>query len=187
MNVVGPECNTTLLLNNAWQPITTISAKSSFMHLLRGGIAAMDSKHNLFYSFDLWNREASFYTDQPVLRSTKASWMIPTVIIITSKFFKRPKKKKLNLCEMAKIYEYTCQYCLGKFSLKDLTIDHINPRSKGGGDSHENRTLACRKCNTKKSSHYPWLNINGEIPKAPEIPFLMINKDKIRKEWSNFL
>jgi len=185
--IVNPEHKTTLLLNNAWQPITTVSAKAAFMHLIRGNIVALDSNNSLFHTFESWNNNASFHVYQPIMRSSTDSWRIPTVIVVSTKFFRKPKKKKLSLYELAKMHEHVCQYCLEKFSINDLTIDHIKPRSLGGLDNHENRTLACRSCNTKKSSNTPWLNIKGEIPKAPEIPFLMINMNKIRKEWEYFL
>lgn len=40
-----------------------------------------------------------------------------------------------------------CQYC---GSTKNLTIDHLIPRCKGGEDSWENLLVACDSCNTKK-------------------------------------
>ncbi len=46
-----------------------------------------------------------------------------------------------------------CAIC-GKQILnkKDLTLDHIKPKSKGGLTTLENCQLACRKCNIKKGS-----------------------------------
>ena len=43
---------------------------------------------------------------------------------------------------------HKCQYC---GSTKELTIDHIIPRSRGGGDTWENLVVACMPCNTRKS------------------------------------
>ena len=40
-----------------------------------------------------------------------------------------------------------CQYC---GATKKLTIDHVIPRSKGGGDTWENMVVACSSCNIKK-------------------------------------
>ena len=47
---------------------------------------------------------------------------------------------------------YTCQYCLDSFNHKDLTLDHVKPRSKGGKSGWENMVTACKKCNTTKGS-----------------------------------
>ena len=187
MNFVTCDCKTTLLLNNAWQPVTAISARAAFAHLLSGNISALDKNYNMFDSVEKWNTNAEFYGDQPILRSAKQSWPIPTVIVVTSRFFKKPKKKRFSLVELARVYNSTCQYCLNKFSIADLTIDHIKPKSKGGTDEHENRTLACLKCNQKKASQTPYYNVKNEPVKAPSIPSVFLHVSKIRKEWEKFL
>lgn len=43
----------------------------------------------------------------------------------------------------------TCQYC---GSSKDLTIDHIIPLSRGGENTFDNVTVACRRCNSRKGN-----------------------------------
>lgn len=47
---------------------------------------------------------------------------------------------------------YQCVYCQSK---RNLTIDHIIPRSKGGKSSFENCTTACKPCNNKKGNRAP--------------------------------
>lgn len=187
MTIVTSDAKTTLLLNSAWQPINTVSARSAFTHLLKGHATALDKNGNIYHSLNSWNETAEFYDDQPALRSSKSSWPIPTVIIVTSKFFRRPKKRKLSLHDLAKVHGYICQYCLDKFPLQDLTVDHVQPKSKGGADTHDNRVLACRPCNTKKSAHTPWFDINGKIPQPPAIPALFLNAPRIRPEWQQFI
>lgn len=187
MNIVSSDFKTTLLLNNAWQPINTITARAAFTHLLKNHVTALDKNSNLFHSLNTWNQLAEFYEDQPVLRSANANWYIPTIIVVTSKFFNKPKKKKLSLFDLVKIHGNVCQYCLNKYPTSDLTVDHVHPRSKGGTDSYDNRVLACRPCNSRKASHTPWYDINGNIPEPPPIPPYIINVNKIRKEWQNFL
>ncbi|MGH3282854.1 MAG: HNH endonuclease, partial [Trebonia sp.] len=48
---------------------------------------------------------------------------------------------------------YTCQYC-GKQS-RDLTIDHVMPRHRGGPHRWENLVSACRSCNHRKGGRLP--------------------------------
>jgi 5-methylcytosine-specific restriction endonuclease McrA len=190
MNIVSPDSKTTLLLNNAWQPINTITARAAFTHLIKNNVVSLDQDSQLFHSFDTWNTLASFYEDQPCLRSAKSLWRIPTIMVVSTKFFSRPKKKKLSLVELARLHDNVCQYCLNRYPVSDLTIDHVHPRSKGGTDDHSNRVLACRPCNSRKGSKTPWFNVNGEVPAAPLIPAissLILNKNKIRKEWQSFL
>ena len=87
MNAVTANTKTTLLLNNAWQPITVVTARAAFSHLHKRRISALDKDGNVFHSLDTWNCLAEYYDDQPFLRSAHAGWPIPTVIVVNSKFF----------------------------------------------------------------------------------------------------
>jgi 5-methylcytosine-specific restriction endonuclease McrA len=51
--------------------------------------------------------------------------------------------------------QYTCQYCGDTPPRKDLTLDHVLPRSRGGKSTWENVTTACQKCNGRKSNRTP--------------------------------
>jgi 5-methylcytosine-specific restriction endonuclease McrA len=179
---------TTLLLNYAWQPITCISARAAFVHLLKNKVCALDRDGNMYTNLNQWMSSASSLpADQPSLTSSNNEWPVPTVVVVTSKFYRHIKKKKLKLNEMAKIFDYQCQYCLEKYPLSKLTIDHILPRSKGGNDEHSNRTLACFECNSRKSSQYPYYNINNEKVRAPLIPDVIVSEKALRPEWQTFL
>ena len=48
--------------------------------------------------------------------------------------------------------EYRCQYCLEYFTTRDLSLDHVVPRCKGGRLHWENAVTCCRKCNGRKGS-----------------------------------
>jgi 5-methylcytosine-specific restriction endonuclease McrA len=48
---------------------------------------------------------------------------------------------------------YTCQYC-GKQS-RDLTVDHVIPRFRGGPHRWENLVSACKTCNHRKGGRLP--------------------------------
>lgn len=53
----------------------------------------------------------------------------------------------------------TCVYCgfqgTSLLSWRQLTIDHIVPRAKGGPDAPENKVVSCNYCNTMKSGFDP--------------------------------
>jgi Restriction endonuclease len=49
-------------------------------------------------------------------------------------------------------YGHECQYCKGGSKDKILEIDHIHPKSKGGGNRPANLILSCHKCNQLKSN-----------------------------------
>ena len=48
-------------------------------------------------------------------------------------------------------YGPRCQGCGQPKSKNDLEVDHIKPKSAGGPDAIQNRTLLCRPCNQLKS------------------------------------
>ena len=61
---------------------------------------------------------------------------------------------------------YSCQYC---GSTRDLTIDHVIPRSKGGQDTWENLVAACKNCNQVKGEKTPE-EANMPLLKKPKRP-----------------
>lgn len=48
--------------------------------------------------------------------------------------------------------KYMCQYCSSK---KELTLDHVMPRSRGGKTTFENIVTSCMPCNTGKANRTP--------------------------------
>jgi site-specific DNA-methyltransferase (adenine-specific) len=45
-----------------------------------------------------------------------------------------------------------CNGCKTQFEIRNLEIDHIIPKSKGGGDYYENYQLLCSACNRMKGN-----------------------------------
>ena len=45
-----------------------------------------------------------------------------------------------------------CPYCKQPIPYRDISIDHIQPRSRGGPDAKENLVFTCRTCNTTKGN-----------------------------------
>ncbi|MFA5506212.1 MAG: HNH endonuclease [Vulcanimicrobiota bacterium] len=81
---------------------------------------------------------------------------------------------------------HICQYC-GQYG---DTIDHIIPRSRGGGDSWINCVCACGPCNRKKKNMTPEeaaMDLLGEPRRPSAIPWLRNRKVKNRKEWGRYL
>lgn len=63
------------------------------------------------------------------------------------------RNKKLRLI---RLYGCCCWWCGTQLSEKQLTIDHILPKSRGGSNLDENLRLACFKCNNSRGdSLYP--------------------------------
>jgi len=78
-----------------------------------------------------------------------------------------------------------CQYC---GATKDLTIDHIHPRSLGGEDTWENLVTACSNCNSRKGGKL-LTETNMVLKKKPSVPMnkivLSLNKTN-NPEWKEY-
>jgi 5-methylcytosine-specific restriction enzyme A len=48
-----------------------------------------------------------------------------------------------------------CHYCHGKFSFKELTLDHIVALARGGTTSPGNVVPSCKNCNKSKGVDTP--------------------------------
>ncbi|MEK9893731.1 MAG: HNH endonuclease [Pelagibacteraceae bacterium] len=78
-----------------------------------------------------------------------------------------------------------CQYC---GATKDLTIDHIQPRSLGGQDTWENLVTACSTCNSKKGGKL-LKETNMVLRKKPSAPLnrITLSLDKTNNpEWKEY-
>ena len=50
-------------------------------------------------------------------------------------------------------YNGHCAYCGHEITLKDMQVDHIIPKLKGGTDDMDNLNPACRMCNQYKRAN----------------------------------
>jgi hypothetical protein len=80
---------------------------------------------------------------------------------------------------------YKCQYCS---STRRLTIDHVVPKSKGGGESFNNLVVACSSCNTKKGNKL-LEHTNMKLLRKPRAPRNMIEfhiMSSNNPEWKEY-
>ena len=90
-----------------------------------------------------------------VINHTERSWKVPTV----------------TRREILRRDKHTCQYC---GSTKHLTIDHVQPVSKGGKHTWNNVITACERCNSRKGDRTPQQAglIMKTFPKSPVHPMV---------------
>jgi 5-methylcytosine-specific restriction endonuclease McrA len=87
------------------------------------------------------------------LHAISTSVPIPSVVRLTQ-FVKRPRLlKRLTRFEVFNRDKFTCQYC-GR-ETKDITLDHILPKSRGGTHEWYNVVGCCFACNLRKAGHTP--------------------------------
>lgn len=77
---------------------------------------------------------------------------------------------------------YECIYCGSK---KDLTLDHVIPKSKGGKNEWTNLVTSCFKCNLKKSNRTPE-EAKMKMKHKPFAPTLINENVTIQNIWNDF-
>jgi 5-methylcytosine-specific restriction endonuclease McrA len=86
------------------------------------------------------------------LRTVDDSFPMPAVIRLTRYVHIPYKGVALTRQNVFKRDNFNCQYC---GISRDLTLDHVIPKSKGGRSSWDNLITACRRCNTRKGDFTP--------------------------------
>ncbi|MFH0942449.1 MAG: HNH endonuclease [Chloroflexota bacterium] len=92
---------------------------------------------------------------------------VPTVIRLPY-FVKRPRiQRKLSRLEIFVRDNFTCQYCGAQ--TRQLTLDHVSPRYRGGEHTWENVVSACPACNRRKAGRTP-AEANMKLSHPPTRP-----------------
>jgi len=115
----------------------------------------------------------------------------PSVIRVSSRV-RRPTRMnhKLTRAEIFRRDHYTCQYC-GR-QVKQLTLDHVMPRFRGGQHTWENVVSACIPCNRSKAGRTPKeagmkLMHQPGPPDGDGFSFVYDHHHDIRREWLKYL
>ncbi|MBI2171267.1 MAG: HNH endonuclease [Chloroflexi bacterium] len=112
----------------------------------------------------------------------------PSVIRLVQ-MVKRPLlQRRLSRRDVFIRDSYTCQYC-GKTG-RDLTLDHVVPRVRGGTHTWDNVVAACIPCNHRKASRT--LKEAGvkllKEPRAPRPnPYYIFLRRPVQEEWRPFM
>lgn len=89
------------------------------------------------------------------ISSPSVTFKLPSVIVLKTvvKFISRNMKtSRKNILWRD---NGQCQYCGIIEAPKDMTIDHVTPRSRGGDNTWTNLVTCCKKCNQKKRDRTP--------------------------------
>ncbi|TVQ23288.1 MAG: HNH endonuclease [Leptolyngbya sp. DLM2.Bin15] len=70
--------------------------------------------------------------------------------------FMTSKQRRAKKARLLKEFGSSCWWCRRCFPAKQLTLDHLKPKSLGGSNSLENLRLSCSPCNhSRGNSLYP--------------------------------
>lgn len=108
----------------------------------------------------------------PLIRSQRFSMKVPKVII-SNEYIRTNKNRTpaLSRFNCALRDRFRCGYCGNSFHEKELTFDHVIPRSKGGKTTWDNILSACGPCNLAKGNEMANYNgIKGVVKKGNFVP-----------------
>lgn len=122
------------------------------------------------------------------LRSAAATHVHPLVIRLMT-YVRIPRNESRRTSRRAVFARdgFTCQYC---GSTRQLTLDHIVPRSRGGDSSWTNVVTSCAPCNLRKADRLPQeIGMHPRTkprPPGPDI-FVAVAAPRRPASWSPYL
>jgi len=108
----------------------------------------------------------------------------PLVIRLLNYVRYRPKGIGITRKHIFKRDNYECCYCGSK---RNLTIDHVIPKSRGGSNYWDNLVTSCGRCNSNKDNMTPE-EAGLKMRYKPTVPslFSRIVDESVEDTWDNF-
>lgn len=158
-----------LVLNTTYEPLNVCTQRRAVVLLLKDKAEAVELSTTAFHS-------------------ERHSFRVPLVIRLRSYVsVPRAASKRISRRAVFARDNHRCQYC---GSERHLTVDHIVPRSRGGGDSWENVVTSCAPCNLKKGDR-PLHTLDMRLARKPRPPepfsFVFMYVDEIHDSWRPYL
>lgn len=129
--------NSVVVFSKNYMPVSRVNLKRAVVLLVTGQAEPFDFSNTHYWEV----RSPSLILQVPehirlTATNPKHHWKVPPV----------------SRREVFRRDNHTCQYC---GSTKQLTIDHVLPRSKGGLHIWSNVVAACATCNSRKGDRTP--------------------------------
>ncbi|ASD22969.1 MULTISPECIES: HNH endonuclease [Cryobacterium] len=159
----------TLVLNAGYEPLAVVSFKRALVLVMnqKATIIQADQGH-------------------PVWAATE-SWERPSVILLT-RYVRLPRSRAVPVSRRGVLRrdDHRCGYC-GKNA---STIDHVQPRSRGGRDTWDNLVACCLRCNNLKSDRTP-AEMGWDLRFDPRMPqgttWVVSGVERPLPQWDEFL
>jgi 5-methylcytosine-specific restriction endonuclease McrA len=163
----------TLLLDQGYQPLKVIPwQRALVMHMV--GKVELVTEH-------AWK-----------VRTVSRHFAVPAVVRLLRRIRHRPPFVRFSRENIYLRDEYSCQYCGKRHHPRELTLDHVIPRSRGGGTSWRNVVAACAPCNRRKGRLTPD-EANMPLQRLPHRPrwltprVLQIGHAQLPDAWRDWL
>lgn len=123
-----------LVLNQNYEPLNVCNVRRALVLVLRGKAEVVE-------------------TARGAIRTANRHFALPSVIRMVY-YVRRPRPRlRLSRREIFARDGWACGYC-GR-AARELTLDHVIPRHRGGAHSWENLVSACKPCNHRKAGRTP--------------------------------
>lgn len=158
-----------LVLNMDYSPIAVCSVQRAFLliYLRKADMVKANNSH-------------AFHT-------VSDTFSMPSVIKLNRYVSVPYKGTVLTRENVFKRDGFKCQYC---GTSKELTIDHLVPKAKGGKTSWNNLVTACKKCNSRKGNYSPeeaGLQLTFRPFRPSYIMYLKYMSGSSLEEWEPYL
>ncbi len=125
-----------LVLNASYEPLNIVPARRAITLVCKG--AALVEVSSPY-----------------VLKTSHMSIPIPSVVRLLV-YRRMPRQNRAVSRKSILLRDrFSCQYCHAILAPKSLTLDHVLPRSRGGGSTWENLVACCIGCNNRKADRTP--------------------------------
>lgn len=154
-----------LVLNSDYSPLNVTSLNRGFTLVYKGKAEVLKS------------------ADEPIVCGVK-SFVRPLIIRLLNYVSFKRLRVRVNRQRILKRDNHSCVYCGSK---RDLTIDHLIPKSKGGKNTWDNLVTCCISCNSKKGDKMLY-ETNMKLIKKPTEPTIFSDSvgQSLQKLWIEF-
>ena len=186
----------TLVLNRLWQAVNVVGVERAFSLLALEHaqvIYAEDGSFRLFDA-DAW---FAFSAETPpseggrLIHTVNQSVRVPSVLLLRRYDRMLLREMKFNRQNLFERDGYRCQYCGNSFVAKELNMDHVVPRDRGGKTSWENVVTSCIRCNSRKGNRDPneaGMYLLREPVRPRQRPFVsFLHGRPIEDSWRHFI
>lgn len=128
------------------------------------------------------------YDDE--IRSPSVTWRVPAVVRLRKMAKTDTRGVKFSRRNVYQRDGYRCQYCGVKKPARELSYDHVVPRSAGGRTGWDNVVSACKPCNSRKDDQTcdeagMWPLMRPRRPATMPLAPPLFDRD-VPREWQGF-
>lgn len=187
-----------LVLNRFYMAVRVINVRRAMTLLYRECAEVIDNDDGTYvsYDFDSWCELSQLAAmdkqpDEDYLKAVDFEVKVPRIVRLT-RFDRMPVQTvRFNRRNLFARDDYRCQYCGKAEPTHKLSLDHVVPRSHGGGTNWENIVCSCLKCNSRKGGRTPQqarMKLLTHPAKPRFNPLMTQSVDDPRYEsWKTFL